>query len=32
LADLPDSDLDAAHRVFTALLHAMREFRTVNDD
>jgi DNA-binding MarR family transcriptional regulator len=32
LADLPDSDLDAAHRVFTTLLHAMREFRTANDD
>ena len=32
LAGLPDADLKAAHRVFTALLHAMREFRTVNDD
>jgi len=31
LADLPDSDLDAAHRVFTALLAGMREFRTAND-
>lgn len=31
LADLADSDLDAAHRVFTALLHAMRQFRTVTD-
>lgn len=28
LADLPDSDLAAAHRVFTALLGAMREFRS----
>jgi DNA-binding MarR family transcriptional regulator len=31
LADLPDTDLDAAHRVFAALLGAMRDFRTVND-
>jgi len=31
LAGLPDSDLDAAHRVFTALLKGMREFRTAND-
>jgi DNA-binding MarR family transcriptional regulator len=31
LADLPDSDLDAAHRVFTALLAGMREFRTTSD-
>ena len=31
LADLPDADLDAAHRVFTAITGAMREFRTVND-
>lgn len=31
LADLPDADLDAAHRVFTALRHAMREFRSAND-
>ncbi|KAA8964806.1 MarR family transcriptional regulator [Mycobacterium sp.] len=27
LADLPDSDLAAAHRVFTALVEAMRRFR-----
>jgi DNA-binding MarR family transcriptional regulator len=27
LADLPDSDLAAAHRVFTALVEAMAEFR-----
>lgn len=32
LAGLPDSDLDAAHRVFAALLGAMREFRSVNGD
>jgi hypothetical protein len=31
MAGLPDTDLDAAHRVFTALLHAMRDFRDVND-
>lgn len=31
LADLPDSDLDSAHRVLTALVGGMREFRTVND-
>lgn len=31
LADLPDSDLEAAHRVFTALVGAMHRFRTVND-
>ncbi|MCF6386272.1 MarR family winged helix-turn-helix transcriptional regulator [Mycobacterium sp. MBM] len=31
LAGLPDADLDAAHRVFTALVGAMREFRAVND-
>lgn len=31
LADLPDADLDAAHRVFTALLGGMREFRTATD-
>lgn len=31
LADLPDSDLDAAHRVFTAVLGAMQEFRTATD-
>ena len=30
MADLPDSDLDAAHRVFTALLAAMQEFRTAD--
>lgn len=30
LAGLPDGDLDAAHRVFTALVTAMREFRAVN--
>jgi DNA-binding MarR family transcriptional regulator len=28
LADLPDSDLAAAHRVFTALIEAMRQFRS----
>ena len=28
LADLPDADLKAAHRTFTALIEAMREFRT----
>ncbi|MGW0163422.1 MarR family winged helix-turn-helix transcriptional regulator [Mycobacterium sp. NPDC003323] len=32
LADLPDGDLDAAHRVFTALVGAMQEFRTTSDD
>lgn len=32
LADLPDADLAAAHRVFTALVGAMREFRTVSAD
>lgn len=32
LSGLPDRDLAAAHRVFTALLDAMREFRTANDD
>ena len=32
LAGLPDADLDAAHRVFTALIGAMREFRAANDD
>lgn len=31
MAGLPDTDLAAAHRVFTALLHAMRDFRDVND-
>ena len=31
LADLPDSDLEAAHRVFTALVGAMQRFRTVTD-
>lgn len=31
LADLPDSDLDAAHRVFSAIVGGMREFRTAND-
>lgn len=31
LAGLPDTDLDAAHRVFTALVGAMREFRGGND-
>jgi hypothetical protein len=28
LADLPDTDLVAAHRVFTALVQAMGSFRT----
>lgn len=32
LAGLSDTDLDAAHRVFTALLGAMREFRTASAD
>jgi len=27
LMDLPDADLAAAHRVFTALVAAMRHFR-----
>ncbi|WP_406816489.1 MarR family winged helix-turn-helix transcriptional regulator [Mycobacterium sp. M23085] len=27
LADLPDADLTAAHRVFAALIHALRRFR-----
>jgi len=27
LADLPDSDLEAAHRVFTALIGALRRFQ-----
>jgi DNA-binding MarR family transcriptional regulator len=31
LSDLPDTDLAAAHRVFTALVGAMREFRTTTD-
>lgn len=32
MADLPDADLAAAHRVFTALRGAMQEFRTANRD
>jgi DNA-binding MarR family transcriptional regulator len=31
LAGLPDSDLSAAHRTFTALIEAMRAFRTQLD-
>jgi len=32
LAGLPDDDLQAAHRVFTALVAAMREFQDAADD
>ncbi len=32
LADLPDADLEAAHRVFTALQSAMHDFRTTISD
>ncbi|WP_395308551.1 MarR family winged helix-turn-helix transcriptional regulator [Mycobacterium sp. AMU20-3851] len=32
LAGLPDEDLQAAHRVFTALVAAMREFQAADDD
>jgi DNA-binding MarR family transcriptional regulator len=31
LADIPDADLDAAHRTFTAVIDAMRAFRTELD-
>jgi DNA-binding MarR family transcriptional regulator len=32
LAGLPDADLEAAHRVLTALVTAMREFQHPDDD
>jgi DNA-binding MarR family transcriptional regulator len=32
LATLPDEDLAAAHRTFTAVIDAMRAFRTQLDD
>ncbi len=31
MADLPDDDLSAAHRTFTAIIAAMREFRSQLD-
>ena len=32
MSDLPDADLAAAHRVFTAIIGAMRHFQTELDD